>query len=256
MVTCNLTGGTFGNQLCIVAATIAYAHKHNMPYGIPPKTIMPQHWPVTHFSSQPQENHTGIHQVAYHPISNTWDEPANQSYKEIPYFENVCLNGMFQCYQYFQEYMPDIRKILGFPIQTQPDKEQAAIHVRRGDYMQFPIKHPTVTIGYLTRAIEFIVQAGYNNFRVFSDDIIWCKTKLTSDVFPDCTFEFMPAGPARQDFELMVNCQHQIISNSSYSMMAAHFNEYKRKIVIAPIVWSYEGTWNTGDLIPESWIKM
>lgn len=255
MVTCNLTGGTFGNQLCIVAATIAYAHKHKMPYAIPPKTIMPQHWPVTHFSCQPQENSTGIHQVAHQAITNTWDEPANQSYKAIPYFENVRLNGMFQCYQYFRDYLPDIRKILGFPIKPETETQQAAIHVRRGDYLQFPIKHPTVTIGYLTRAIEHIVKNGCNNFKVFSDDITWCKTKLTSEIFPDCNFEFMPAGPARQDFEMMANCHHQIISNSSYSMMAAHFNLHKNKIVIAPIVWTYEGIWNVSDLLPENWLK-
>lgn len=254
MVTCNLTGGTYGNHLCEVATTIAYAHKHHMPYAIPCQSILPRHWPVTYFNCQPQTNETGIHQVAYQDINQVFKEAPDQSYTEIPYYDHVKLDGLFQSYKYFQDYLPQIRSCVRFNFWGETG--WVAIHVRRGDYLKFPVKHPTITVGYLTQAIEYMVGKGETQFAVFSDDQEWCRENIPSKQFPKCQFEFANFGTAVQDFHRMANCHHQIISNSSYSMMAAHFNPHDDKIVIAPAIWTYENSWNTQDLIPPEWIRL
>ena len=46
-------------------------------------------------------------------------------------------------------------------------------------------------------------------------------------------------------------CNHNIISNSSFSWWAAYLNPYKEKIVIAPSNWS--GVYEVKDLYLKGW---
>lgn len=62
------------------------------------------------------------------------------------------------------------------------------------------------------------------------------------------------------DLELMRNCRHHIIANSTFSWWAAWLNEHAEKIVIAPRIWfnREEGDrYHTDDaLIPGSWLRI
>ena len=56
----------------------------------------------------------------------------------------------------------------------------------------------------------------------------------------------------------MKYCDHNIISNSSYSWWGAWLNENSKKKVISPKVWfgeAYE-SWDTNDLRPSDWIVL
>ena len=55
--------------------------------------------------------------------------------------------------------------------------------------------------------------------------------------------------------QLMSNCQHNIIANSTFSWWGAWLNSNKKKIVISPNQWM-QSTNGTGDIIPENWIKI
>ena len=58
-----------------------------------------------------------------------------------------------------------------------------------------------------------------------------------------------------KDMQLMSNCQHNIIANSTFSWWGAWLNSNKKKIVISPNQWM-QSTNGTGDIIPENWIKI
>lgn len=72
----------------------------------------------------------------------------------------------------------------------------------------------------------------------------------------------LAAPPRRHTYylELMRNCRHHIIANSTFSWWAAWLNEHAEKIVIAPRIWfnREEGDrYHTDDaLIPGSWLRI
>lgn len=243
MVTCNLQGG-IGNQLFIIAATIGLATINNTDYKIPQNSIDPnrkaifKHFPIL----MPDE------------IKSIYNEPAF-TYTDIPYQDGICLNGFFQSYKYFDHCREEIVKAFNIPYEI--NHGIVSIHVRRSDYLLTPEYHPVLTMKYYTAAIEHFLDYGYQKFIVFSDAMDWGRSNLNKDNFPLCDFEYSEGNTALKDMELMQNCEHQIIANSSFSWWGAWLNQNPKKIVVAPVTWfGKEGPKDTEDLIPEQWIKL
>lgn len=179
-------------------------------------------------------------------------------YQKIPYNErqNLIIKGYFQSYKYI-----DRNQILNqLSISDQIlnhikvhyseilNGNYTSIHVRRGDYLTFPHKHPFCGLGYYRRAVKFI---GENeNFVVTSDDIQWCKNhlKLSNVIFIENTSPII-------DMYIQSLCKNNIISNSSFSWWGAYLNTNKEKIVVAPSYWfGFNFKVNTKDLLPDSYI--
>jgi hypothetical protein len=69
----------------------------------------------------------------------------------------------------------------------------------------------------------------------------------------------MNTGPDADvdDLQLMSQCQHHIIANSSFSWWGAWLNPNPAKTVIAPRTWfRNKPDWQTTDLIPSDWLLM
>lgn len=94
---------------------------------------------------------------------------------------------------------------------------------------------------------------------IFSDDIEWARQNLRP-ALPHVHVDINDGGTGYFDLELMRNCRHHIIANSTFSWWAAWLNEHAEKIVIAPRIWfnREEGDrYHTDDaLIPGSWLRI
>ena len=112
-----------------------------------------------------------------------------------------------------------------------------ALHVRRGDFVDLK---RTLDMDYYIENINniesFINDAVYF---VFSDDIDWCR-KHYDEIGLDKVKNrviFVFGNSSKQayvDMQLMVNCKHMILANSSFSAFASNLNTNKNKIIILP----------------------
>ena len=173
------------------------------------------------------------------------------------------LQGYWQSYKYFD----DIRDILSqeFSLKCNlggknleilhmiQSSNSISIHIRRGDYLKHSI-YEKLSINYYLNAVKYINDRVENAvFFVFSDDLTWVKKNLNLDnaIYVGVN----NADSAEYDLELMKNCQHNIIANSSFSWWAAWLNSNKNKIVITPNRWvTYID--NLDDLLPSDWIRI
>jgi hypothetical protein len=113
--------------------------------------------------------------------------------------------------------------------------KSVALHVRRGDYLKLVDVYHEVTIEYYREALGYLRDNNdIGKVFVFSDDISWCKKNLN---FHDYEVEFMEKGSIVEDFVAISNCQHKIIANSTFSLLAALLSNNVGQI-LAPESWA------------------
>lgn len=224
MITTRLIGGV-GNQLFQSAMIFSFSKKHHVNYSIPETVINP------HVPNKLAYKFPGF---VYSNQPHNLEEYKEKSfrYEEIPPMDNVCFNGYWQSFKYSEGYRKELLEAIGFPYQK--NEGVVAIHVRRGDYLTSPDHHPVITEAYLGKAIYFFMQRGYYNFKVFSDDIEWCKENIGDKTY---RVEFSEGNDEVEDMIDASCCEHSIGSNSSYSWWLHYLNRNKNKIGVYPKKW-------------------
>jgi hypothetical protein len=216
------------------------------------------------------------------PFRKLRDKMTKESFK-LPFieeknfneFESDLLNfktpAYFGGYYQTEKYFADLREELledfslnvelGFKNEKMLEKikncESISLHIRRGDYLKRIDTYGTCSIEYYKNAIERILKNA--NLQapvifVFSDDYKWVKENLK---FPYETIyaDINSSDKGYFDLELMKNCKHNVIANSSFSWWGAWLNENPDKIVVAPKPW-FKYLKTDGDLIPENWTQL
>jgi glycosyl transferase family 11 len=185
-------------------------------------------------------------------VSEVYEEPTFR-FHQIQYTKNMQLRGWWQSEKHFEHCRDEVLRAFNFNPGTEELRGRGVVgvHVRRGDYVNLVGQFPTVTLEYLEEAMNFF--PGYS-FLFFSDDIEWCKAHFKGD-----QYMFSTGRSPQRDIEVMSQCEHQVISNSSFSWWAAWLNLNPNKKVIAPKVWfgpknSYYN--QTQDVIPARWITI
>lgn len=174
--------------------------------------------------------------------------------------------GYFQSEKYFQDIRPQI--VADFSLREEMNLRNRqmlekiknvnaiSLHVRRGDYLKNINLgvHGLCDLDYYAKAIAYLAAKIENpHFYLFSDDIQWVVENLKLD-YPYTVVDINGSETAYCDIELMKNCQHNIVANSSFSWWGAWLNENPQKIVIAPQRWTVEDVKN--DIVPESWVRL
>lgn len=130
------------------------------------------------------------------------------------------------------------------------------MHIRRGDYMNpehYSVFGCVCTLDYYKKAINYIKSKVSNPvFFVFSNDLEWVKDNIEGVelFFVDCNNN----KDSWMDMCLMSYCNHNIISNSTFSWWGAWLNNNDDKIVLCPHEFIHNV--RTKDFYPQSWIKI
>lgn len=173
--------------------------------------------------------------------------------------------GYWQNESYFSDISNQIRHDFKFPeiegienqsvMQQIKTTESVALHVRRGDYLKDPLLGSICDLAYYEQAILSINSKIVDAlFFVFSDDILWCRQnlKLKNVIYID----WNKGCNSYIDMQLMSNCKHNIIANSSFSWWGAWLNTNNDKVIIAPKKWVNNLAANDTDICPKNWIKL
>lgn len=180
---------------------------------------------------------------------------------------DVYVEGYWQHYKYFENMQPQIFEELTLKeaLDTQAaawlaaiknDTSSVAVHIRRGDYVTDSGANylmGVLTVDYYQKAIAYIKEKISNpSFFFFSDDLDWVKSNIQTD---RCAY-YVNGNADYVDLDLMRQCNHQIIANSTFSWWGAFLNRNPHKIVIAPNQWSPRDDVNKNiHLQFPSWIK-
>ena len=131
-----------------------------------------------------------------------------------------------------------------------------SLHIRRGDYVSNPAAaqfHGLCEIPYYQAAVESLKQHFPDiHVYVFSDEPEWAQSHLRLDV---PTF-FVESNSGEVDLELMRNCCHHVVANSSFSWWGAWLCALDGQVVHAPKRWFADPRTDTKDVVPSRWIQL
>ena len=238
--------GWLGNQMFQYAALRGIASNNGYEFCIPPDDGTRQH----NYGLFKVFEMSGCSNVRYIYAHTTI---VNFGFDEIFFNQcpdNINIDGFFQTEKYFINIKEEIINDFKFKKQFEKVTEDyVSLHVRRGDYLNYPGHHPVCDLNYYQNALS-IFENKYPVV-VFSDDIEWCKHNISADYYSEDT-------SAERDLYLMTNATHNIIANSSFSWWGAWLNKNKDKTVVAPTRWFGDqlSIHNTSDIIPNEWITI
>jgi hypothetical protein len=231
--------GGLGNQLFQIANGYAYSLHFNKDFYVSRtwevmKPERPSYWNSILKTSQPYLKDISEFKGTY------YKEP-QWNYQQIPYIEgDVIFDGYFQSEKYFEDYSFALRKYFNIYPEKDSSKTTVAIHIRRGDYLKHPEFHTILTKDYYDSAKKIIEEKlGYRPiYKYFSEDTEWIKETFKDDIIDSDIV--VPPKPDIEEFQEMINCDHFILANSSFSWWASWFSDFECKepqIVIAPKKW-------------------
>jgi hypothetical protein len=256
-----LPGGGLGNLLFQVFFGYLLAKKYNKPVYY---QINYKYWrgDINHFKLFQHLNFIDINTV---DVSNFEDyiEP-NFYFNEINFDQsqnkNYKISGQFQSYKYYIKYMEYIKadlisnnKDLYNLVMNKYNKlknktlsKTCMIHVRRGDYLNYPNVHPVCSDIYYSTAIDIINKCfnsedpGQKNvsntvkYLIFSDDLNFVNNW---NILKNLDYEIINENDPDTILLLMSMCDNFIIANSSLSLGAYHLRMNNNAKIIIPSIW-------------------
>ncbi|MEL6718065.1 MAG: alpha-1,2-fucosyltransferase [Bacteroidota bacterium] len=198
-----------------------------------------------------------IEEAHFHVMEELIQNPIN----------NALYNGWWQSERYFEEVKDILRKEFAFKDAILPISENlfnqikntnaVCLNVRRTDFLTNDTLNAT-NLAYFQNASQYMIQNLENpHFYVFSDDLMWCEKNIEIEGYPVIYVQHDMKGRKFGNYlQLMKNCKHFIIPNSSFAWWATWLNENPDKIVIAPKMWFTDPQYDTADLVPSNWVRM
>lgn len=205
--------------------------------------------------------------------SNRINETINSllNINELKNLENLFFSGYWQSEKYFKNIEDIIRNDFKFKKKlfgknsalkkVIQNSNSVSIHIRRGDYVNNPSvfkTHGVCSIEYFRQAVALIKEHVNNPFfYIFSDDFEWVK----QNDFGTSNYKFIDYNNGKSsyiDMQLMSNCKHNIIANSSFSWWGAWLNSNPEKIVITPKQWfaNEQLNFRSENIVPKSWKRI
>ena len=254
----NLITGAFmgglGNQLFQAAHALAQGWKHNREVVFVANSYTPgQGRNAANYVHNVFRNLKFIDEFENYTVINEGEF----IYTDInPVQGNTAFDGYFQSTKNWFGYQDKIRELFQPPqdvidyfYQKYPQLREPntlSLHVRRSEYLIYPDVHPTITLGYIQKALDVIGK--YSTVFVFSDDHQWVKDNLnvSSAVFVNEPEDYL-------ELWLMSLCNNHIMSNSKFSWWGTFLNKNLDKKIVAPSVWFGPKGPNAEDIYEPYW---
>lgn len=226
MISCNLKG-RLGNMMFQISAIYSLAIDNNTFCK-----FVHQENPSNGSSSSKYINtlfkNVDFSLVDYKELSNLYTEPGFE-YNKLKYKKNTLYDGYFQSEKYFSHNRDKIVDLFDLR-NIEKINDVIAVHIRRGDYIKYDDVHKNLwNTNYYSEAFKYYGKE--KNYKIFSDDIKWCKKniKLDNVTFSENTSDY-------DDFIEIKKHRNKIIANSSFSWWCA-WAPGEDQCVIAPSVW-------------------
>lgn len=269
MITLLLSGG-LGNQLFQYCAAYAFAKRLGTSFKIDLRYYSSTaslekiyhldrfeiDAPVERYVSQDPHS---LHRRVYRLISERRRrcfEPG-LGFHSLPVTHNSTLCGLFQSVKYFEDFGDDIREQIDIKMEWdlhvdgRPLSDYAALHVRRGDYLNHAGFELPNSFAYYESALSRLKSS---RVLVFSDDLGWVKKQ---SVFSGHDFHYFDSAIVSNDPVLemfaMSHCGEIVIANSTYSWWAAWLSGRSERRILAPSDWILGLPAVKLQLYPETW---
>lgn len=220
------SNGRLANQLFQFAALNGIAHDNETDLILPD-------WNYTKYFNLEQERKIKEDSFEYNAIL-------------VEKNENVDIRGYLQSEKYWRNNIKEIKEKLTFTQDFIDDTKSklnninlfngnptVAIHIRRGDYLENG-NYKILPISYYYQALKLLfdkyLKDTETNIIIFSDDISYCKTHFESF----SNIHFSEGNSDIEDLCLISQCDHFILSNSSFSWWGAYIGEKPFSMVIRP----------------------
>ena len=118
-------------------------------------------------------------------------------------------------------------------------KKFISLHVRRGDYCNYKEArfHGNLKINYYLEGVNFLRDKfGDIPVFLFSDDKEWLRNNL-SNLIPNSFVISSAKSSPEIDFYIMTRAHYFILSNSTFSWLAAFLSKYEKKFIVLPSFW-------------------
>ena len=187
--------------------------------------------------------------------------------KDLPIKKNRInlVSGYWQGEVFFKKNQVDIVKYINSKLikanefKTK-DQKIAGVHLRFGDYYYSnKIKefHGLITIDYLKRATDLMLENGINTFHMYTDSLE-ISSEYIAKMDPLLNIEFMKPGTPLADLAGLSSHDSIIGSNSSFSWWASYLGNNKKKVIL-PRDWFSRSSLlqnSTVDLFKPEWITI
>lgn len=186
----------------------------------------------------------------------------------------VYLDGLWQNFQYFEDYELAIKKNLTFNISPNEQNIKfsewmclnhiAVLHLRFFSSHQQSNKSEDVSLNYYKRAIQYLNEnAKVSSFAVFTDDVLAAENFL-EDLKGNFFLVDWNQGSGDEIFDLWLMTQgsHFILANSTFSWWAAWLSKKAQEgLIIYPCFIENEDntkswSWNFPGQMPKTWISL
>ena len=267
--------GGLGNKMFQLSAGYAASKKYGCPLYIKKQEDRNHHQNmVNYYDSIFFMMGTHLTEKEYEDTKKTlFPEAKNYIHNHIYQFmvsteayslDNLTIPVIFN--QYFQYYPPlksveqDLQQIFLKGLKKHRDRIQEEnpdqnwnksifLHIRRGDYLNYPDRHPVTGLDYYEKCISLINKK--STIFVFSDDVQWVRQQR---LFQDGRVQIIENDDEIYSLAFMSKCHEgAICANSSFSWWGAFLGAHRfRSPVYVPGTWILQC--EVAGLFPEEWI--
>ena len=243
-----LVGG-LGNQLFQIACGFAYSKKYNKELY-----LYVDRWNAHQGNHPSQYENTIFKNFKFCSSLDGQIEEYNEpkfNYIEIPKYDgNVLLSGFYQSLKNFNDFKDEIISLIDLPkINYNPSEFEVAMHIRRGDYLQFYDIHNICSLEYFEKCLKFFDETV--KIHAFTDS----KTFVLEE-FKNFSkdINIINTNSELEDLSLMSKYKKIICSNSSFSWWASLLGAEK-DLILVPDIWfkNYE---NHEDIYMDKFTKI